>query len=963
MKAKKTIVVALCMFLLALMLGVGTGIYYYTHPLAVKRLAEKTVLRTTGAAFSIEHLTYSLNPIRIKAKGIVFESPDGSVRISSKIKEVVAECVLDGSFGRKTLVCKIPRVNGFECRVKEGASLAPKAIENEESSFLGSMVKFGVSFFLFKDFKLEAIEIGGGVLTAQWNGRQIQLSGLSGHLNADHLLDIRGDILVASPTENATLSIPDFHLETNGAISFTDPRLDFTIAFLNGGFQSPEVNMKNMGAKAMVHYDHGEQAIAVPDLHFTVGEARLKRSPQTEKTPMDIRLEAAGHVAIEGPISNLRLSGQVEADNVAFQGMGLSATSAGGTARFSGTYPVFNITDFSCRIPHVKSLMGKRTFSVEQIEIDAPKGWANVLTQTLNFSEIKIQSSLFKNLFIAFQRDNGEVTFTIKGKQTELTRAAMALKLLPTGWTFQGTDAIEIEAALEKKGGISFSSTLALEKFAFQNFQQTRMGENISIRARVSGRMTFPDLTVKAVAAIEADKGEVLLDRFYFDLKETGFFVNCDGTYSGPLKRIMLEGLSLGIKKIAAAHMTGTLVQTKDDYEGNLSLEIPDTPLKGAFHRLVREPFQTENPSLTALTLDGVLSAKMTLEGNFSHWITHGFCVLKKGSLSYGKRTTLTGIALSLPLWLTSGVDKGLGQQLKGGLWIRSMRGPFLPEQSLNIPILAESNGLSVPIAVDLTVPGGHIRIGPSTITGLIGNMPTIHSALHFEDLQMEPVLKIIWPRSVQGVADGNLNPIHITAGKLSSVGEIKATVFNGECILSDLGATGLLTPLPVFSLNARWHDLNLAEITQDTSFGKIDGILNGYANNLEISNGQLQGFDLLLQTVKTEGVPQKISVKAVDNIARLGGGQSPFIGVAGMFVSLFKEFSYEQIGVQATLQNDVFRIHGTIRENGKEYLVKRGFFSGVDVINQSKDNRVGFKDMLKRIKRITDAKSGPVIR
>jgi len=42
---------------------------------------------------------------------------------------------------------------------------------------------------------------------------------------------------------------------------------------------------------------------------------------------------------------------------------------------------------------------------------------------------------------------------------------------------------------------------------------------------------------------------------------------------------------------------------------------------------------------------------------------------------------------------------------------------------------------------------------------------------------------------------------------------------------------------------------------------------------------------------------------------------------------------------------------------------VKRGFFSGVDVINQSRGNRVGFKDMLKRIKRITDSKNGPVVR
>ena len=197
----------------------------------------------------------------------------------------------------------------------------------------------------------------------------------------------------------------------------------------------------------------------------------------------------------------------------------------------------------------------------------------------------------------------------------------------------------------------------------------------------------------------------------------------------------------------------------------------------------------------------------------------------------------------------------------------------------------------------------------------------------------------------------------------MQSTGEIKADIFDGALTLSHVGARGLFTALPVVHLNARWHHLNLAEMTEGTSFGKIEGILNGYAKKLEVSNGQLQRFELLLDTVKTDGIPQKISVKAVDNIARLGGGQSPFIGMAGLFVSLFKEFPYRKIGVHATLENDVFRIHGTIREDGKEYLVKRGFFSGVDVINQSRDNRVGFKDMLKRIKRITDSKGGPIVK
>ncbi|MBW2668620.1 MAG: hypothetical protein JRD87_01810, partial [Deltaproteobacteria bacterium] len=87
-----------------------------------------------------------------------------------------------------------------------------------------------------------------------------------------------------------------------------------------------------------------------------------------------------------------------------------------------------------------------------------------------------------------------------------------------------------------------------------------------------------------------------------------------------------------------------------------------------------------------------------------------------------------------------------------------------------------------------------------------------------------------------------------------------------------------------------------------------------------------------------------------------------PFMGLAGVFASFFKKFPYEKIGIRAYLENDVFTINGTIGEGGIEYLVKRGSFSGVNVVNQNPDNRVSFKDMVKRIKRITH-KGGPVVR
>jgi hypothetical protein len=212
------------------------------------------------------------------------------------------------------------------------------------------------------------------------------------------------------------------------------------------------------------------------------------------------------------------------------------------------------------------------------------------------------------------------------------------------------------------------------------------------------------------------------------------------------------------------------------------------------------------------------------------------------------------------------------------------------------------------------------------------------------------------------GTLTGTLNPIRYKNHAVTTIGELKAEVFEGKIVLSDLGASGVFTSAPVFKLNVKWEDLLLSEMTTDTAFGTIEGVLEGQVRDVEMAYGQPQRFNLLLETVQKKGISQKISVKAVENIAQIGGGQSPFMGLAGAVASFFKKFPYEKIGIRSSLENDVFTVNGTIREGGTEYLVKRGSFSGVDIINQNPDNRVSFKDMVKRIKRI-GSKGGPVVK
>jgi hypothetical protein len=90
----------------------------------------------------------------------------------------------------------------------------------------------------------------------------------------------------------------------------------------------------------------------------------------------------------------------------------------------------------------------------------------------------------------------------------------------------------------------------------------------------------------------------------------------------------------------------------------------------------------------------------------------------------------------------------------------------------------------------------------------------------------------------------------------------------------------------------------------------------------------------------------------AIQSISILGTGAGSALnrGIA----RLFREYPYSKIGLRCVLKNDQFSVNGTIHEGGKEYLVRRGFFRGVDVVNQNPNNVISFRDMEERIKRIS---------
>ena len=684
-------------------------------------------------------------------------------------------------------------------------------------------------------------------------------------------------------------------------------------------------------------------------------------------TPSQMRLNGriTGNIKARGSLPDIEVSVCLKGDKILFSGKGVELKPSDLYLTFCGVHPEYLIKELSFRCPHAVVTMGDRDLKVNDIQVHMEKGRMHVQDMSLSLPEITLDSSLLRNLILSIKSLRKSFVFELRGKDVRIIESALALNLIPGEWQSSGRDSVQLRAVSNENGDVSFTSKFRFEELAFENQDSSCTGENISVNAEMNGNADLRHMRVAAGASLDVNAGEILYDRFYLDFSKNAFFSSAQGMYDSTERHLCILSAGLGLKDIMSLDVSGTLAFKSGDNILHLAVTVPETALVPAFDFLLLEPFGTEKPFLDTLEIGGTFFAYLDLDSRGADWVVRGRCIWQNGELSSRHNEwAFKGIDLALPFWYQTGESGGRGKTKKGSVSIRHMKLPPLPEQSLALQLDAGPNLLSVRSPTTVIIPGGHIRVGPLEARDIFSSRPSANTSLGINIVDINPLLSGIWHHpSIKGTAQGSLDPVHLQGHTCICHGEIKAKIFDGQIILYDLGASGLFSSSPVFRLSARLNDLSLAGLTAGTSFGKIEGSINGYIKDLEIAYGQPQRFDLLLETVKKKGVPQVISVTAVDNIAQIGGGQSPFVGLAGTFSAMFKQFSYSKIGVHASLENDLFSINGTIKEGGKEYLVKRSGFSGVDIVNQNPENRIRFKDMVKRVKRVTDHNNGPVIR
>lgn len=215
------------------------------------------------------------------------------------------------------------------------------------------------------------------------------------------------------------------------------------------------------------------------------------------------------------------------------------------------------------------------------------------------------------------------------------------------------------------------------------------------------------------------------------------------------------------------------------------------------------------------------------------------------------------------------------------------------------------------------------------------------------------------WP-VFGGSLGGQLPGLRVRNDVWSMEGALEAQVFDGAIRLENLQAIEPLGVLPRVTADLHMRRLDLEALTGTFSFGRITGRLDGDIESLRLLGWKPVAFDGRLFSSPGKDRGRRISQRAIDSISAIGGGPTGLLSRG--FLSIFKEFSYDRIGIGCVLRDGVCRMDGIEAVRSKEgrdgyYLVKGRLLPRIDVVGYT--GSVSWDTLVEQIK-AAHASDGP---
>lgn len=529
-------------------------------------------------------------------------------------------------------------------------------------------------------------------------------------------------------------------------------------------------------------------------------------------------------------------------------------------------------------------------------------------------------------------------------------------------WSVQGKGTVKAELEGTMSGpmpGAKGKATLQLKKGGFASRDGTKAGQGIE--GIIAVRFSLPSSNERKKdinASLSLSSGEYLWGKYYKD------FGKVRAKASSIVDLVVTGDHRVDFSGTADLFNTGEYLYrgSIDKERWGLSLGLKGISNKDVFSVLLSEYLNEIYPSLKGTEIGGSLNAEINSGGKGSEFTVTGFVDTRNTFVRVPEKSlTIDQVDMSLPLDLSypstsrDAPDTPREKKAKTGrIGIKTIRKGTMELSDLEIPLAVSENALWLADSVDVPFFGGYVKILRYKVTNLPSPSRKFYVTAGLQNIDLGSLMRELTGLEFPGTMEARFPMITYQDDKWTTGGKTSVKIFGGEVGISNFYAQQIFSASRKIGGDIDFRDINLGSITETIKIGKITGIVEGSLKALEIEYGQPSRFILEITSVKKRGVQQKVSVDAIENISILGTGS----GGVGMILKsglnrFFKEYPYSRIGILCTLENDNFHVRGTIREGNTEYLIRRGLFRGIDIINRDPNNTISFRDMQKRISRV----------
>ncbi len=188
---------------------------------------------------------------------------------------------------------------------------------------------------------------------------------------------------------------------------------------------------------------------------------------------------------------------------------------------------------------------------------------------------------------------------------------------------------------------------------------------------------------------------------------------------------------------------------------------------------------------------------------------------------------------------------------------------------------------------------------------------------------------KMGWPL-MAGKISGNIPGMVKKDQVIEFLGALNLDVFEGSMLVDNLSMERLFGVAPVIAADVKFEGFDLSLLTETFGFGLITGKLHGVIDGLRITNWKTDRLDAEVYTVKTKGIKQTISQRAIDNISSLGGIQG---AISKTFLRFFDDFRYSNIKLSCKLHNSVCEIGGIKNTSNQFTIVEGGGIPNINIV------------------------------